>query len=366
MTKLFAENAAPLQFSKEHTLITKGILIILMIVHHTLDTQFRNQYQVQTFISNETLLIHIVSFGSMCISGFAFLSAYGMTQSLKSRKSVQWNSCFKWIGVRLIKLESSIFFIYILALLYKRLIMHESISALYDNGAGTKFIYLIIDAFGMAVYFNTPQINITWWYMYFAVLLIITMPFLYMLYDKFRCLLLPVICLLPMAVSPLQTRAGIQSNYAMLLPSAVLGIAFAYEGWFGKIQQAGHKIIKLACMLFAVKLTFDIWSYVGREPAYTLAFMIPLIVFELIAQIPILSTVLKQIGKHATNIFLIHTFIYYYWYTDFIYSFRYSLCIVFGLIAVCMAVSVIIELLKKISGYHYLISKIVCKLETLS
>lgn len=355
-----ANEITPCKFSKEHTLITKGILIILMIVHHVLVTEFRTQYHVKTLITNETLLTNIVSFGGICVSGFAFLSGYGMTQSLKSKKDLQWNSCFKWLCVRLIKLESSVFFIYILAILYKRFVIVESINVLYDiHSIGGKILFMLIDSLGMARYFSTPQINITWWYLYFAVLLIITMPFLYMLYKKFRYLLLPMLCLLPMAITSLN---GEHSYYAILLPSAMLGVAFSYEEWFEKIKSKKNKAIKILFAIIIVKIAFDIWSNVGIEHAYTFAFIIPFIVFEFIAEIPILNTILKQIGKHATNIFLTHTFIYYYWYTDFIYSFHYSWCIIIVMLIISIILSMMLELSKKVSGYNRLITKIIDKL----
>lgn len=66
-----------------------------------------------------------------------------------------------------------------------------------------------------------------------------TIVFVYILAilkQKFRHLLLPAFIFLPMAVSSLEVRAGGQSNYAMLLPGVMLGIAFAYEEWFEKLR----------------------------------------------------------------------------------------------------------------------------------
>ncbi|MDO4304999.1 MAG: hypothetical protein Q4D94_13915, partial [Bacillota bacterium] len=73
-------------------------------------------------------------------------------------------------------------------------------------------------------------------------------------------------------------------------------------------------IIEVAGIYFSYLLfrnTHIVYSYV-------FAFLIPLLVFDIVAYVPILSHVLKFLGKHATNIFLTHTFIYYYFYTDFI------------------------------------------------
>lgn len=356
-----------LPFGKEHTTMAKGILIILMVIHHALADSVVEQYHVQTVISDGVLLDQMVRFCKICISGFAFLSAYGMTIHLKKQKDER-NSYFRFMCIRLFKLESSVVFVYILAVFYKRFIVTESIRLLYDQGNGFKPLYMLIDALGMAIYFETPEINITWWYLHFAILLIMTMPFLYMLYKRFRYLLLPAACFLPMAVSSLEVRAGIQSNYAMLLPSVFLGIAFAYEGWFETIKKKNLeyrwlKPVKLVSIILLIKIAFDFWTYVQPSFAYHFVFVIPFAVYEFIGGIPVLNGVLKILGKNATNIFLIHTFIYHYWYTDILYSLKKDWCIIIALVVVCVVVSMAVELLKKISGYNRLTAKMLKGLE---
>lgn len=355
-------------FGKEHTAIVKGILIIMMVIRHVLDDYYIEEYQVQSLISDGVLLDEIVRFCKICISGFAFLSAYGMTMHFKKEENRTRKFYLKSMCARLVKLESTIVFIYALAFLYRRLVVVKSIRKLYDNGNGFNPIYIVIDALGMSTYFGTPEINVTWWYLHFAILLIVTMPFLYMLYERFRYLLLPTVCLLPMAVSPLEVRAGVQSNYAMLLPAVFLGIAFAFEGWFEKIKAWNQKhkwvkLVKLIAAVLAVVLAFNIW--VDVEPAFAYAFIvvIPFAVYEFIAKVPVINFILKHIGHNATNIFLIHTFIYYYWYTDEIYWFEQDWCIVAVIVIICMAVSVVIEAVKKISGYNKLVNKVLHKLE---
>lgn len=92
--------------------------------------------------------------------------------------------------------------------------------------------------------------------------------------------------------------------------------------------------------------------------SYLFAFVIPYIAYEFISHIPLLRTGLGFIGGHATNIFLTHTFIYYYFYTDFIYSFHDSWLILLVLLGLSLGVSILIELFKKVSGYNRLIDRI--------
>ena len=353
-------------FGKEHTAMTKGVFIILMLIHHALSDSCINLYNVSTIINDKKLISDIVSFSKICISGFAFLSAYGMTCGIKK---VSQREYFNFLCRQLIKLEASVVFVYVFAVMYKNFIIKEPIRILYNKGNGFKFVYMFIDAIGMSTYFQTPEINITWWYLYFAILLIMTMPFLYIIYKKFRYLLLPTSIFLPMALSSLEVRAGVQSNYAMLLPVAMLGIAFAYEGWFEKIKfhKVGAKFtwrgVKVIISIAILKISFDIWTNVSSDFAYVFIPVIPYMIFEFVGEIPLLRTALKVIGENATNIFLTHTFIYYYWYSKIIYHSRKDWCIVLILLIMSVILSWMIELLKMVSGYNKLLKKVLIGIE---
>ena len=71
---------------------------------------------------------------------------------------------------------------------------------------------------------------------------------------------------------------------------------------------------------------------------------------------------MRFIGKYSMNIFLIHTFIYYYWFSDFIYAFRYDWCIVAALLVTSLVVSYVIEGFKRLLKYNKLIDKCMSKL----
>ena len=71
-----------------------------------------------------------------------------------------------------------------------------------------------------------------------------------------------------------------------------------------------------------------------------------------------LSSAMAFIGRHATNIFLVHTFIQWNYATDevFIYGLRYPLLIFIGLLGLSLAASIIIEQLKRLTRYDRLLS----------
>lgn len=58
------------------------------------------------------------------------------------------------------------------------------------------------------------------------------------------------------------------------------------------------------------------------------------------------------LGRHSMNIFYMHTFIYYYWYHDFIYSVQYAVLITPWLVLVSLMISFIIEMFKKVIKFE--------------
>ncbi|MCM1046795.1 MAG: acyltransferase family protein [Clostridiales bacterium] len=339
-------------FTKEHTLILKGILILMLLFHHLFYPDELQEYSVNTFIEDPILLLSLVTWFKICVAGFCFITAYGITKKFMSIQELKFNDYAQVTASRLIKLEMTIFPVYIIALLYKTLVMHMSMD--YGYNIVQNVIYGLFDMLGLANYAGTPTINVTWWYLSLAILLIVSMPLIYYLYSKGRYLLIAPACLLP-AVLFINTDV----LYTELLPVAFLGTAFAYENWFEKIKKwntSWRKPLLFAAMLLCGWFSFELNRYVNYALAWLLIFFLPILVQEYISYVPILSHVLKFIGIHATNIFIIHTFIYRYFYAGVIYGLSDSWKIYMAVLAFSLLVSAIIESAKALLGYNNLIN----------
>ena len=68
--------------------------------------------------------------------------------------------------------------------------------------------------------------------------------------------------------------------------------------------------------------------------------------------------VFVQLGKHSMNMFLFHTFIFYYWFKDETYFFRNPIIITAQLLLICYILSVVIELIKNKIGFYSLVSRV--------
>lgn len=342
-------------FTKEHTLITKGILVIMLLAHHVFYPDSISLYGIHTIINNYELQTDIILFFKICISGFVFLTAYGMCQKYIKISSEDKLEFMHINIVRLIKLESSVIIIYFIAVLYKRFVMRESIRLLYIGDERNIFKLLVhmgVDMLGMAEYAGSTRINVTWWYLSLFIVLIAILPFIFLIYKKYRYLCLPVFLLMPFSAISLLRE---------VFPSLCLGIAFSYENWFEKLgnKKVKNKLIGFLISLSIFYLAYLLGPFANMMFTYTLAFIIPYMVYDVISYIPVVSHCLKFLGKHSMNIFLVHTFIYMYFYPDFIYSFGNSWTILSVLLGLSLLVSIVIESFKKITGYNKLVSRLI-------
>ncbi len=348
-------------FTREHTLVVKGVLICMLLVHHVFAQDMIDKYGIDVVTDNTLLFSNIIVFFKVCIAGFAFLTAFGMTRIFQAKEEADCRVLFFVTVKRLVKLMSSVVIIYILAALYKQFVMGESLAIFYGGRwrkTGVILFYMLVDMMGLSDYAKTPMINVTWWYLSYAILLIVAMPFLYMAYKKFRYLLIPVGCLLPYAILKESVF------FSILLPPVILGTASAYERWFeGREVSGGKKVIGLVTGCGAVFLSYLFYIYANDTVSYTLSVAIPYLVYRYVSDIPVVNTCLKFLGKHATNIFLVHTFIYYYFYSDFIYSVQKIWYIFPLLLCLSTGVSIAIELFKKITGYNRLVTRALDKID---
>lgn len=227
---------------------------------------------------------------------------------------------------------------------------NTSLYVYYNRAGEFEPLFMLFDMLGLTIFFGTSTINVTWWYMTLAIMIIITMPILYITYKRVTYLLVPVAIILPLMV--LQDNA----YYASLLSTMILGICFAEEDVFEKIKRCGttkkSKIIKLGICIVMIYISFRLCYSISISYSYPLCgILYPYICFEFIAELPGIRRGLKFLGKHSMNIFMVHTIIYYYYFAEYIYAFKYDILILLVLLAVSIFVSWLIESLKKITNY---------------
>ncbi len=336
-------------FTKEHSLMLKGFMVMMLLFHHVFYGDTVTDQGIVLCTGRVNLFYNMVSYARLCLSGFAFISAYGITCQMITCKG-RMRDYLEISVSRLVKISSSCVFVYVITVLYKRFVVAESIREVYRDMSGPFHPpYMFLDALGLANLFGTPQINVTWWYFSYAIMMVCALPAIFILYRKVRVFTFPLVMFFLE-----DSMVGI----------AILGVLFAYEDLFGKLNEMVHKdkrffregVVLLMCLAL-LACSYSIVAY-ERDPdpvMYWVGAVYAVIVMLYFSKIPFFSTVMKWIGRHSATMFMTHTFIYMYFYEDFIYSFRRDYMIYGVLFGCSLATAVVIDTLRRFLRYDRLV-----------
>lgn len=344
-------------FEKRDTLAVKGVAILLMLFYHLFESQeLLALLQVDHRPFPRELFLMLSGFGNICVAVFAFLSAFGITRGLETDEKAgiySFSQSLRKAGGRCLKLIDGFAVMYISV----NVLWHSSFDYVKLYGGGWQGgVYAIMDMLGLAQILNTPTLNMTWWYMELAILIIFLVPMLYPLVKKAgRYLIVPAL-LLPTVV---QMGEDARRYYMVVL----FGMLAAHEGWLEKLlsrrQGRGIKLtLSLALLVLAVTVrqNFMIHTYFLWIVDAPIALFLCWFVAEFLSGVPGLSHGLVFLGRHSMNMFFVHTFFYMILFQKFIYSFRYAGLIFLVLVGVSLAYSTALELVK--SGVRYVWRKI--------
>lgn len=362
-------------FSKEDTLAVKGIAILLMFYHHCfLKMERFENYTISSLIFSDAQIVYLAQFCKICVGMFVFLSAYGMTFSYR-KKSLEYDlsrkECTAITMRRYLKMMSGYWFIFVLVQIFAFFYDRERILYKYSGGlwaGGGKFF---LDMIGLSDLFGTSKFIPTWWYMSLAIVLIFVMPFLLRGYAKIGGLMVPLAVLLPRALH-LQWD---KSDLLRWMLCIILGIWFADRNIFERIMEwklsqkkavrVGIFLLSVIGLLVCIKVRQSVFGEEfldimdGVVPAYVIVFC-----YLYIIQIKYLRQVLMFLGKHSMNMFLTHTFLRAVWLDKFIYAWNNVVLIVLVLTLTSLALSIVIEFLKKILHYNTLTEQAVQRVVT--
>jgi len=363
-----------MKFDKNDTLAIKGIAIMFMIQHHGFLSPDRFEGLTVSFTPfSQTFIVTISNFLKICVGMYVFLSGYGLTVSLKkygNEGTLSGRQYKDYLYRRLWKLMAGFWVIYLLGFIFS-IFINSRVAEIYFSKDITTGIYSIFaDASGLAYLFNTPTLNGTWWYMTLAIFIILVLPFIANISKKYGPMLMMLLCIfVPRIISfYVQLQPDHKANISRWFFAAVLGIVFAQYDLMAKAK--GFVITKNKYLSKAIKFVVLTALLVGlyymrvmlhkkgySASAYELTDnIIPVYVvyycYEFIVGIPVLRQVLCFLGTHSMNIFLLHTFIRQYFLREFVYSVRHFALVTLVVLVLSLAISVIIELIKKYSGFN--------------
>lgn len=347
-------------FSKDDTKRMKGIAILMLLFHHLFYNANRiADNNVKFILFSQESIQYVAVLCRVCVWIFIFLSAYGWSLQYRKKENV---TISKFILKKWLSLMQPFLFIYVcIAIAYG--ITVKNLLDFYHNN----IIHMILDMFGWADFFGTPMLLGAWWYMCLAQIMIFLFPALYLFCQKLEWVSVPITFLILQSVA-----SGIQSSYGgayvNYFIAAIFGIIFAQKevlnSWKNRASAGGRKIIETLAAVTVVIVALIIKEYVKPVDTYYLSGVFCAIAVLGISRVcckmnekSILAKILKLLGTHSGNIYMIHAFFYMY-FPITVYWSRNVLVSWLSLIFIGLAFSYIIEWLKQNIGYNKAFQKL--------
>ena len=330
---------------KEETLICKGIAIIMMYIHHLFyPIDWYQEYPLNLIIFNEYQITQIAYLCKICVAIFVFLTGYGYTKSQKSKQLSYEVSVCK----RLVRLLTGFWIVFILALI-SGTFLGRSPFDVYGKTIPFTIFYLILDGLGLANIMKTPTFNGTWWYMSYAILLVFITPYIIKWVKKAPGTSLVISLIFPRFL----TSDIFISPFYWYSFTLVLGITCAEFNLFERMNTyfKSKKHVDIILILIVGYYLAKVRDGFFDGVDGLLAAFVCYTVYCLISKIPLLNKTLMFLGKHSMNLFFIHTFIYFYYFRKFIFSFQYPIAVLCLLLLTTIVLSIFIEKLKDIIQY---------------
>lgn len=334
--------------SLNDTSLIKGIAICFMLWHHLFYEH--PEYGNLVYISSQI--------GKICVSLFLFLSAYGLTvQYNKLIEKTPLNS-LKFQAHRFIKFYANYWIVFIFAVPIGVYIFGRSLEEAYSTN--NVLMPFFRDVLGINY---LKSYNTTWWFNTLIICCYAIFPILYIVVKKNSLIIF--ILVLIFHLIPVYLEFPIIELMKTYLLIFLLGIIYAVIN--KDISKLLNKVNPYI-LIFLLTLSFILLSILRQKniiPGFGgmkvdpfLTLIIVLISMIVLRGIPFFYVSMQYLGKHSMNIYMIHTFIYYYFFSEFIYSFEYPILIFIVLLALSLGISVIIEFLKKIMHFTTFVKNI--------
>ena len=355
-----------IRFDKYNSQAMKRIAIILMLLHHMYLSPKRFEgYDISFAPFSASTVIYTCSFFKICVSLYVLISGYGLYLSYKNNQSTP---C-RWTAKRLIKTMSGFWIIWILsAVIFQFMFGYVSKIYFTDESITQSLAAMGLDFLGLAKLFGTVSMNNTWWYMSAAIIFIICMP----VFMKNEDNLIPILLIISAIPRMLGLKVIGRTEIYAYLPIFIMGMCIAkydvYNRWFQVWNKGIKKVIKLLLELIVLYILYKAYGELLPVEVYgEVRWGIIPIVFmavcgEFITVIPGIHQILLFLGKHSMNIFLVHTFIRQHFWKDYVYGNGHFMVNFLVLIVPSIAISIVLEWLKKVTGYNRLIQNICAKI----
>lgn len=292
-------------FTKQYTNIAKGVAVLLLLFHH-----LGLNPELNLFNPND-ILYKLAEQCKVCVAIFIILSGYGLNASF-NKKINEKPYCVKTIkfSIRhLFKLMLSYWIIFSIFVLFGHFTGMRNINEIYGESL-LKNIF--IDFLGVADFFKTPTYNATWWFMSLIIILYIIFPILKILLKR-----VPVLLILSTLCITQFNLFGFYPNLNTYLFAFCLGMFLSEFFVFDKIKNIHKTKVEeiISAIIILILGLYTRYKLGGVFDTFA-AFSIICFCNSVLARFgSIIKNVFAFLGRHSSNIFMMHTFIYKYFFS---------------------------------------------------
>lgn len=319
--------------------VFKGLAIMLMLWHHLFYNcqQLYDEFGLLTYDVIEYTRV----MAKLCVSIFVFISGYGL--AVKAEKQGGIGSLKSFYRHRFTKLYLNYWYIWLLFVPISVFIFHRTLEMAYRENILQS---LVLDILGVINCTGGTSYNPTWWFYSCIIILYAIFPFLYNIAKK--DIVLTILFCICVKYLPIDLINPIKD----FIYSFVAGLFFAIYSVHIRRLSSNKEIV--------IWVTLFIFTLIERNSIGTLAdCVITCCMVKLYQSFNLntkIKTVIAYLGKHSMNIFLIHTFIFNFWFMPYVYSSRNPIVIFIVLLLSCLVISVILEWGKGVIGINKIIN----------
>lgn len=212
----------------------------------------------------------------------------------------------------------------------------------------------------------TNSYNGAWWYVFTYILLVVTFPLFNKIIDRLNVY---VVCISALIISMgamfafkfnISSRLGINNevlkwfmtqliNFCKYFFPYIIGIVFyKYKTLTflkSKLSRINSGIYNAALILIFISVTVFTTAFIHKYIIFPITSLIYSVLFLLMDKPKFISVPLKFIGKHSTNIWLIHLFFLESTYGAVVFKLKYPILIFLATLLLTIAASYIIKLI---------------------
>ena len=332
----------------------KGIALLFLLCHHLFYIQDGSYDDILLF-GKYPLVQEFALACKVCVAIFVFLSGYGLATKY-NRVPLQIRSFYI---TRFTKLMMGYWFVWLLFVPVGILFFGRTPEAVYHDHIAWRFF---ADFFGLAWSFGFYGFNPTWWFMSCILLLYLLFPVLYIGCRK--CWLLLLVVSVAITWLPLYVFEPVKYYLFTFLIGIICVQQDVFNRLFSNMSSKFVKNLLRGGVLIVTAVLFVVRNFVPFPLFFDSLLTVCLVMTYLQwMRDGVVLRVLVFLGKHSMNVFLFHTFIFLYYFHDYVYASGNPFVIFLILLFSCVVISVGMEYLKGFIRYDAFCKLIIQRLK---